>query len=201
MKFEIGDATDTALCVALKHEFLRCDDAFEDLVSSAKIMIVHGDNRRIAYKTYNAYARFIHHFYEFLMGAATRDRLNTEHLKSDVADRYVTHHTQRILTSRRKALLNGRAPAGENDITYYPERVPRSFAAGFRRCRNVASGHFTHKRSNLNMTNFYDQNHKFLRMLYHDVKGWWGRQGGNFPDLKEITAFSVLLKDNPPSQP
>jgi hypothetical protein len=29
MKFKIGDATDTAHCVALKHEFLRCDDAFK----------------------------------------------------------------------------------------------------------------------------------------------------------------------------
>ncbi len=64
MKFQPGDATDTALCVALKHEFLRCDDAFNDFASSATTMIEQGENRRISYKTYNAYARFIHHLYE-----------------------------------------------------------------------------------------------------------------------------------------
>jgi hypothetical protein len=74
MKFQIGDTTDTALCVALKHEFLRCDDAFNDFASSAKIMITQGENRRIAYKTYNAYARFIHHLYEFMLSAVARDR-------------------------------------------------------------------------------------------------------------------------------
>jgi hypothetical protein len=42
MKFQLGDATDIALCVALKHEFLRCDDAFNDFALSAKTMIIHG---------------------------------------------------------------------------------------------------------------------------------------------------------------
>jgi hypothetical protein len=46
MKFQIGDATDAALCVALKHEYLRCDDAFSDFASSAKIMSEQGENRR-----------------------------------------------------------------------------------------------------------------------------------------------------------
>jgi hypothetical protein len=50
MKFRIGDATDAALCIALKHEFLRCDDAFNDFVASATIMIMQRENRRIAYK-------------------------------------------------------------------------------------------------------------------------------------------------------
>jgi len=80
MKFEIGDATDTALCIVLKHEFLRCDDSFNDFAESAKIMITQGENRRISYKTYNAYARFIHHLYEFMLGAIARDRKDTAQL-------------------------------------------------------------------------------------------------------------------------
>ena len=53
MKFAIGDANDTALCVALKHEFLRCDDAFKEFASAGTAMINEGENRRIAYTAYN----------------------------------------------------------------------------------------------------------------------------------------------------
>src|SRR6267154_201118 len=201
MIFQIGDATDTALCVTLKHEFLRCDDAFNDFASSAKTMIGQGENRRIAYKTYNAYARFIHHLYEFIMGTAARDRQDTEQLKSELAKRYIAGHTQRVLTNRRNAILNGTAPAWENHISHYPEKIPQTFPLDFRRIRNVVSGHAIYKRSDLNLTKFYDHSHKFLYMVYYDAKTWWGLQGDEFPDLKEITAFSVLVKDDPPPQP
>lgn len=201
MKFQIGDATDTALCLVLKHEFLRCDDAFNDFASSAKAMIAQGENRRIAYKTYDAYARFIHHLYEFILAAVARDRQDTKALKSNVAESYIAGHTQRILTNRRNAILNGTAPAWENHISFYPEKVPQTFAADFRRFRNVVSAHAIYKRSDLSLTKFYDESHKFLYMLYYDAKSWWGRQGDEFPDLREITAFSVLVKTDPPSQP
>jgi hypothetical protein len=200
MRFQIGDATDTALCVALKHEFLRCDDAFNDFASSATIMIRQGENRGIAYKTYNAYARFIHHLYEFMIGAVARERTDTAQLTSDWKDRYIASHTQRILSNRREAILNGTAPAWENHISYYPEKIPATFAADFRRHRNIVSGHVKFERSNLSLSDFYDQYHKYLYMLYRDVKSWWGRLGDEFPDLKEITAFSVVVKDDPPPQ-
>lgn len=41
MKLKSGDATDTALCTALKDEFLRCDDAFNDFAAPATIMIIY----------------------------------------------------------------------------------------------------------------------------------------------------------------
>lgn len=195
MKFDIGDATDTALCLALKHEFLCCDDAFNDFAESAEIMIMQGENRRIAYRTYNAYARFILHLYEFMLGAIARDRKDTSQLDFKMADAYVRSHAQRNLTNRREAILNGTAPAWENHISTYPEKVPATFATEFRQYRNYASAHVTHKRSNLNMTDFYEKNHLYLGLLYSDAKSWWGRAASEFPDLKEITSFSVLLKN------
>jgi hypothetical protein len=36
---------------------------------------------------------------------------------------------------------------------------------------------------------------------YYDAKSWWGRQGNEFRDLRGITAFSVLVKDDPLSKP
>lgn len=93
------------------------------------------------------------------------------------------------------------SPEWENDINAYPEKVTQAFATEFRRSRNIASGHVKFERSNLSLTDFYAKNHKYLYMLYYDAKSWWGRQGNDFPDLNEITAFSVLIKDSPPPQP
>jgi hypothetical protein len=200
MKFHHGDATDTDLCIVLKHEFLRCDDAFNDFASSATIMITQGENRRIAYRTYDAYARFIHHLYEFMMAAVARERGDTAQLESDLAERYIASHAQRILTNRREAILNGTAPAWENHISSYPETIPPTFAAEFRRFRNTVSAHAKFERSNLDLSDFYDRNHKYLYMLYRDAQSWWGRLGDDFPDLKEITAFSVIVKESPPPQ-
>lgn len=201
MKFKPGDSTDSALCVALKHEFLRCDDAFYDFKSSATAMIIQGDNRRLAYKAYNAYARFIHHLYEFMIGAEARDRHDTQQLGWQLKDRYIAGHTQRLLTNRRNAILNGTAPRWENEISYYPEKVPQAFAPDFRRLRNITSGHVMHERSNLSMTKFYDENHKYAYLLYSDARSWWGRQAHEIPDLNEITAFSILLKNEAPLSP
>ena len=205
MKFKIGDETDIALCIALKHEFLRCDDAFKDFAESATIMIMQGENRRIAYKTYNAYARFVLHLYEFMMGAAARDFQNTKQLDTNMAERYVARHTQLILTNKREAILNGTAPAWENHISAYPEKIPQDFAKKFREYRNSISGHIIINkahlvRSNLSLSDFYDKYHMCLYLLYRDVQSWWGRQHDEFPDLKEITAFSVLIKDDMPPQ-
>ena len=198
MKFKIGDATDMALCIVLKHEFLRCDDSFNDFAESAKVMIMQGENRRIAYKTYNAYTRFIHHLYEFMMGAIARDCQDTEPLSWEMADKYIASHTQRNLRNRREAILNGTAPVWENHISAYPEKVPATFAKEFRQFRNWGSAHVNYKRSDLSLTDFYEKNHGYLYLLYFEAKSWWGRLDNDFPDLKEITSFSVLIKDAPP---
>jgi hypothetical protein len=33
------------------------------------------------------------------------------------------------------------------------------------------------------------------------VQSFWGRPSDEFPDLKEVTEFSVLIKATPPSRP
>ena len=40
MKLKSGDATDGAHANALKHEFLRCEDAFKDFETYATTMIM-----------------------------------------------------------------------------------------------------------------------------------------------------------------
>ena len=99
MKFKLGDATDSAHCTALKHEFLRCEEAFRDFETYGTVMIVKAqaeaegrlsltphERRFIAYKTYNSYSSFIHHLYEFMLGAVARETGNSRKLEADDAD-------------------------------------------------------------------------------------------------------------------
>lgn len=151
MKFKPGDATDIEHCTALKHEFLRCEDAFKDFETYGTLMILKAqpeaegqppisshEKRLIAYKTYNAYARFVLHLYEFMLGAVKREIGSTGDLKGKGADRYIMGHAQRILSGRRRAIQDGTAPAWENSISYFPETVPAEFAEEFRRMRKSA---------------------------------------------------------------
>ncbi|MFM0088941.1 hypothetical protein PQR46_18700 [Paraburkholderia sediminicola] len=201
-RFKIGDETDLALCATLKHEFLRCRDAFETFAASAERMIMQGENRSMAFTTYNAYARFIHHLYEFLLAATQRDRQDTKQLDYELADKYLQGIAQRVLNKRREAILDGTAPAWENHISAYPEHVPPEFASEFRQVRNTAFGHAKPQRHSLSLTSFYHRYHKFLYMLYADSIWMWGRVDDDFPDLGEITAFSVLIKnESPPANP
>ena len=209
MKFKLGDDVDIAHCTALKHEFLRCEDAFKDFEHGAHVMIMKAqadetagvtpkahDSRFISYKTYNAYARFIHHLYEFMVGALARETGTTAQIEASLAERYIMSHTNRILQGRRAAILNGTAPAWENHISSYRESVPPEFAHEFRTFRNKLSGHVKHERSTMSLSEFYDKYHKYLYMLYWNCLGRWGSHwDAEFPDLKEITDFSVLLTE------
>jgi hypothetical protein len=82
----------------------------EHLEVNGQATITTDRRRRVALKTYNAYARFIHHLYEFVMGAVMRDRQDTKTLDSELADRYLASELQRALTRRRDAILDGTAP-------------------------------------------------------------------------------------------
>ncbi len=207
MKFKIGDETDSAHCTVLKHEFLQCEDAFKDFEHYAGMMIMRAqaeaqqgkratahENRLIAYRTYNAYGKFLHHLYEFLIGARAREAQDTSKITAEVANGYIAANAQKVLNGKRNAILNGTAPAWENALSYYPEKVPEDFASDFRKHRNKISAHVTYERSNISLSSFYEKYHKYVYMQYWNCLGHWGMRNEEFPDLKEITKFSVLIK-------
>jgi hypothetical protein len=98
MKFVPGDDIDRALCATMSHEYMRCDDALHEFARSREVMMDHNDDRRVAYVTYNAYARFVHHLYEFQMGCAQRDMHDTNfQVKGEEADRLIGSHAGRAI--------------------------------------------------------------------------------------------------------
>lgn len=202
VKFEAGDEIDIDHCTALTHEFLRCDDAFKEFCRHANRMLIQGKTRELSYKTYNAYTSFIHHLYEFLMGCHARDAKNTDvtnkkgELRTRIIEGYITRHAQRIVDQYRDAIRNGTAPSWVNHISYYDISVPANFAKDFREFRNKAIGHVAYERaSTLSLREFYMRYHKFLNLIYRESIYWWGQHGEEFPNLKEITDFSVMLAE------
>lgn len=73
MTARLDDETDRALCATISHEYLRCDDALHEFARLREAMMTAGEDRRLSYAIYNAYARFIHHLYEFNMACAQRE--------------------------------------------------------------------------------------------------------------------------------
>jgi len=58
----------------------------------------------------------------------------------------------------------------------------------------------THERSNISLSDFYDEFHKYVYMLYRNCLGHWSLlRDKEFPDLNEITKFSVLIKKGGPN--
>ncbi len=135
------------------------------------------------------YSRWIHHLYELLLALGARDIGNTRQFDGSEAERYIAGEAQRILTRTRAAIIDGTAPVWENDISYYPSKIPPRFVRDFRECRNLAYGHVSHKRAHLDLAESYERNHKFLYLFYRDILDWWSLRAPEFPDLKEITNF------------
>lgn len=93
------------------------------------------EDRRLTYKAYTAYSRFIHHLYEFVLGAVAREQGSTAKIEGAAAEALVLTHARRILRARRNAILNKTAPQWENVSANFPEEAPVDFARDFRRLR------------------------------------------------------------------
>lgn len=200
MQFVAGDNLDSDHCIVLTHEFFRCNDSFNQFSHYAEIMILKGHSKEISYRAYNAYANFIHHLYEFLMGCHARDAGNTNITNKKGKERisiiegYIMHHVQRVMNQYCDAIKKGTAPKWVNDFEYYDVTVPVNFAKDFREYRNKVCGHVAFERaSKLNLSDFYQKYHKFLYYIYKDSIYWWGEKESEFPDLKDITNFSVAI--------
>ena len=201
MKFETGGLVDSDHCTALTHEVLRCRDEFQWFANYAALMIMNGRTREVSYRAYNAYSGFIHHLYEFILGCNARDSRGTKITNKKSGERtrivgsYVMHHAQRVMNQYRNAIRDGHAPNWVNNIGFYDVNVPQDFAKEFREYRNKICGHVAYERSSkLSLTQFYDKYHKYVYYLYLDSLEWWMPKGGEFPDLKEITDFCVLIE-------
>ncbi|KUM54036.1 hypothetical protein [Rheinheimera sp. EpRS3] len=198
MKIEMGTAEDYHHCIAIKHEYFKCRDAFEQFRKSAESLILSGYEKQKSYRAYNSYSYFIHHLYEFLLACHARDYENSNITNKkgperiEFLDSLITEDTYRVVKARIDRIKQGRAPSHENDISHYEQLlpIPELFALDFRVHRNKLAGHASYERTkNFNLTNFYEKYHFYLYLLYVDVGDSWGRQSTEFPEFEDVTNF------------
>lgn len=175
MKFTIGDEIDSGQCSALQDEFVRLRLALNSFKTLATIAIVNGQDLWLSPKTRHAYLDFVRCLYEFLHGAHVREARNTKIANKELDEAYISCHAQRLLTKTRSAIQNGTAPVWENDVSYYPEKIPVEFANAFREYRNKGT-HVSHERLQLDVPDFYEKYHKYLLLLYRDCCWWRSRE-------------------------
>lgn len=189
-------------CAALVHEYHRCKDAFDAFASLAEGIILRGASRHDAYRAYNAYSDFILHLYEFLVAAQARDLGVTEitvpkpRKKHELLDRLIQSTTTRMVQRKINSIERGISPGWENHISVYQKMlpVPHDFAEKFRRMRNKIGGHVSYERiKEIDLTRYYEENHKYLYLLYRECGDFWSRQGEDFPDLEIITDFFGVI--------
>lgn len=202
MKIKIGTEADYHQCIAIKHEYYKCRDAFEQFRQFAEHLILTGHDRYKSYRTYSAYSYFIHHLYEFLLACHARDFENKEITnkrgleKNRFIEALIEEDAYRVVNSRMDRIKRGQAPSYENDISYYENLlpIPKSFAADFRIYRNKVMGHASYERTkDLNLTKFYLNYHCYLYLLFVDVGEFWGREGKEFPEFEDVTNFMKAL--------
>jgi hypothetical protein len=197
MQFIVGDQTDGALCAVLAHEFLLCTESFERFAHFGKLNILGKRDKRTKISSHNAYARFLHHLYEFYVGCWKRDRHDTSDIHYTMRDKMFNAEVAKLLRNRIDAIKGGYAPVWENHISAYQVDVPSNFGEQFRQVRN-RTAHSNIKRSasgtDLSLAKFYEACHPFVYLLYYAGQGMWTVKDIEAYDWKEIEQFDLAVQ-------
>lgn len=197
MKFEIGDSVDQALTITLVHELALCKESFDRFTYFAGINILGDESKRIKIQSYNSYANFLHHLYEFYIGCIKRELRDTSSPKSDVSDKIINSEVEKLLRNKRHAIENGYAPEWENHISAYQVEVPKEFSRDFRRIRN-RTAHADLRRAlpenDLTMGEFYRRYHGFVYILYAQPHWLWTVEDVEEFDWKAIEEFELAVR-------
>lgn len=202
MKFELGDATDSALTTAIAHEFILCKDSFERFVHYSSLNIMGARDKLTKIRSHDAYTSFLHHLYEFHVGCIKRDRRNLNSLNYQILDRIFNTEVRKLLRNRIHAIENGYAPSWENHISVYQIEVSEEFGAQFRHIRN-RTAHVSTKRatpsSELPLAEFYRRYHKFIYLLYYSAQWMWTTKDIEAQNWKSIEDFDLSVQLTGPS--
>ena len=100
--------------------------AFETFInlSPKNIQEFENPDMKTSLLTYNAYAVFIQHLYEYIIACIKRDSLNTGNIPHKDTDEIINIEVEKILSSWRVGIDKGFAPKWVNDRSYYEEPCP-----------------------------------------------------------------------------
>lgn len=196
-------------CLAIVHEYYRCNDAFELFSKEAIDLMKNGHTLEKGYRAYNAYSSFILHLYEFINSLFARDlkvtdlndlskKYKTRDDFTNFKDALMTSSMRRIIEKRIYCIEKGIAPSHWNKINSYKALlpIPKDFSQNFRQYRNKIFAHVSYERAHkINLTSFYDKYHPYLYLLFADNGHFWGANNKEMPDLNLVTDFMKSISD------
>lgn len=194
MKFEFGDAIDKQLRASMAHEFILCQENFELFTEYASLQILGDSRKKVSIKLYSHYTSFLHHLYEFYIGAIKLNFKDTKTIHHSVTDKIFVAEVKKLYRNKVHAIENGYAPPYENHISHYQAEIPENFGAAFRAIRNKTA-HVLKERacSSLTLTDFYSQYHKFIYVLYETPMFAWRIEDVERQNWEDIEKFSVMV--------
>lgn len=197
MSFRIGDETDRQLCNSIMHEFSRCEIAFMQFLDlQGEYILQNVGTNEHSLMTYNSYALFIQHLYEFFVGCKRRDLKKLGHLDHEIIDSYLNSEVDRILCNWVFMIDKNIAPTWSNCRDYYVDTCPVNFGRDFRQVRNSVA-HTDPRRIKSNrrilLSEFFTQYHKYVMLLYYSGRDWWSIRSIDDIDLGDVTNFNRAI--------
>jgi hypothetical protein len=181
------------LTLALHHEFIRCQDAFDTFAALGLLSSQQPKDRKTAYRLYNAYSQFVHHLYEFYKGVIELDKRRRKASETKPIDFAFDRELETLVKNRRSAIEGGYSPAWENGIECYPIVDMTGFGKRFRETRNISYGHVSESRVETSLSSFFEDHHADLMILFETAQFTWHLRPGEFPDLGDVTAFQTSV--------
>ncbi|AWY43829.1 hypothetical protein DKY63_29520 [Pseudomonas putida] len=190
---------DSDLIVTIHHECFLMKASFDEFEFLAKKQILASLNAVEKVRLFSAYTSFLHHLYEFYVACFMREQGSDDGFSgragSEKKDKLFLGETHRVFQQFCDRLKAGCGLGWENDLSYYDVEIPEDFAKKFRRIRNSTAHAITERNSDdNNLTDFYENYHKFIYELYRSARNYWGRFDVSNLDMKSIGSFSVVVK-------
>lgn len=188
---------DSALITTIHHECFLMKSSFDEFVELAEKQILNKLNAVEQVRLFSSYSSFLHHLYEFCIACFMREQGSDEGfsgrqgaLKKDGLFQAEVSRVFRGILHRLKA---GQGLGWENVPEYYDIQVPSDFGSKFRQVRNSTAHAITERSSGeVDLSEFYENYHKYIMELYRSAYGYWGRFEIDKLDMKAIGAFSVV---------
>lgn len=201
----MDEQTERFHCMAIRHEFMRCRDAYELFNKVGFNLVSQGHTNQKGYMAYNAYADFILHLYElqlalFSYAHKVPDISNALQSKARKEKKRVCDYTDLMITEEVRRLAqraiddadSSEHPLIDHDRALFESILPPdpNFAEAFRKVRNKIAGHVSYERiQEVNLTNFYHRYHFYLYVLYLGISEAWEHRLDKTPEFGEVTDF------------
>jgi hypothetical protein len=181
------------------HELLLCTESFAEfrqLASLSGTAFRTKAAKAVKIKCHNAYARFIHHLYEFWVAVAQRSAGTTSSLTALELDAVLNSEAKKSLRNKSVGIRYANLPGKEAQAETLTEVLDVEFGRHFRLIRN-RTAHASHRRAclapgDITLAVFYARYHQAVQSLFETAKFTWTVRDVETYDWMEIESFDLV---------